>query len=173
MDWARRVLTDTDDDGRYRSGLAAILGASIAILTLLFGLVDARTFLIAALVGFVVIAPLWRYFGEDLAGPLPVIAFAAFLIASVIVVKQLPDKMNGPRVVARARHGSKPDLPIEPRLMTLFEGLAKRGKGVALSMVTRDGLCSVCNVRMRPPVLTGQRPPTFTQIRRMTLRDRP
>ena len=90
MNWARRVLTDTDDDGRYRSGLAAILGASIAILTLLFGLVDARTFLIAALVGFVVIAPLWRYFGEDLAGPLPVIAFAAFLIASVIVVKQLP-----------------------------------------------------------------------------------
>jgi predicted nucleic acid-binding Zn-ribbon protein len=41
---------------------------------------------------------------------------------------------------------------LEPRLLTLFEQLAKRSKGVALSMVSRDGLCSVCHVRMRPPV---------------------
>jgi len=41
---------------------------------------------------------------------------------------------------------------IEPRLVSLFEQVAKLKKGVALSMVTRDGLCSVCNVRMRPPV---------------------
>lgn len=90
MNWARRVLTDTDDDGRFRSGLGAILGASIAILSLLFGLVDAETFLIAALIGSIVVAPLWRFVGEDLDGSLPIIAFVAFLIASVIVVRQLP-----------------------------------------------------------------------------------
>ena len=41
---------------------------------------------------------------------------------------------------------------VEPRLMSLFEQVAKLRKGVALSMVSRDGLCSVCHVRMRPPV---------------------
>ena len=90
MHWARRVLTDTDDDGRYRSGLGAILGASIAILTLLFGMVDVETFLIAALIGAIVVAPLWRFVGEDLNRPLPIIPYVAFLIASVIVVRQLP-----------------------------------------------------------------------------------
>ena len=90
MNWMRRVLTDTEDDGRYRPGLGAILGASIAILTLLFGMVDAGTFLIAALIGSFVVAPLWRFVGEDLDRPLPIIAYVAFLIASVIVVRQLP-----------------------------------------------------------------------------------
>jgi hypothetical protein len=90
MNWARRVLTDTDDDGRFRSGLAAILGASIAILSLLFGLVDAETFLIAAPAGFIVVAPLWRFVGEDLNRPMPIFAFVAFLVASVIVLRQLP-----------------------------------------------------------------------------------
>jgi len=41
---------------------------------------------------------------------------------------------------------------LEPRLMSLFEQVAKVRKGVALSMATRDGLCSVCHVRLRPPV---------------------
>jgi uncharacterized protein len=41
---------------------------------------------------------------------------------------------------------------IEPRLMSLFEQVAKVRKGVALSMATRDGLCSICHVRMRPQV---------------------
>ena len=90
MKWARRVLTDTDDDGRYRSGLGAILGACIATLTLLFGLVGAQTFLIAALIGAIVVAPLWRFVGEALDRPLPIIAYVAFVIASVIVVRQLP-----------------------------------------------------------------------------------
>ena len=90
MNWARRVLTDTDDDGRYRSGLGAILGASIGILALLFGMVDARTFLIAGLIGSIVVAPLWRFVGEDLDRPLPIVAFLAFLIALVIVVRVFP-----------------------------------------------------------------------------------
>jgi len=41
---------------------------------------------------------------------------------------------------------------VEPRLMSLFEQVAKVRKGVALSMATRDGLCSACHVRMRPHV---------------------
>jgi predicted nucleic acid-binding Zn-ribbon protein len=41
---------------------------------------------------------------------------------------------------------------LEPRLMALFEQVAKVRKGVALSMATRDGLCSICHVRMRPQV---------------------
>ena len=41
---------------------------------------------------------------------------------------------------------------VEPRLMSLFQQVAKVRKGVALSMATRDGLCSICHVRMRPQV---------------------
>jgi predicted nucleic acid-binding Zn-ribbon protein len=41
---------------------------------------------------------------------------------------------------------------LEPRLLGLFEQVAKVRKGVALSMATRDGLCSACHVRMRPHV---------------------
>jgi predicted nucleic acid-binding Zn-ribbon protein len=41
---------------------------------------------------------------------------------------------------------------LEPRLFALFEQVAKARKGVALSMATRDGLCSICHVRMRPQV---------------------
>jgi uncharacterized protein len=39
-----------------------------------------------------------------------------------------------------------------PKVVALFEQLAKARKGVAISAATRDGLCSVCHVRMRPPV---------------------
>jgi len=90
MSWVRRVLTDTEDDGRYRSALAAILGASIATLTLVFGLVDVEPFVISTFTGFIVAAPLWRFVGEPLNRPLAVITFIAFLIASVIVVRVLP-----------------------------------------------------------------------------------
>ena len=41
---------------------------------------------------------------------------------------------------------------LEPRLMTLFEAVARVRKGVALCVATRDGLCSLCHVRLRPPV---------------------
>jgi predicted nucleic acid-binding Zn-ribbon protein len=40
---------------------------------------------------------------------------------------------------------------IEPRLVTLFENVGKQRKGVAIS-ATRDGLCSICHVRLRPMV---------------------
>jgi predicted nucleic acid-binding Zn-ribbon protein len=41
---------------------------------------------------------------------------------------------------------------LEPRLIALFEQVAKARKGVAICTATREGLCSVCHVRLRPPV---------------------
>jgi predicted nucleic acid-binding Zn-ribbon protein len=41
---------------------------------------------------------------------------------------------------------------LEPRLVALFEQVAKVRKGVAICSATREGLCSVCHVRLRPPV---------------------
>ena len=41
---------------------------------------------------------------------------------------------------------------LEPRLLVLFEHVSRMRKGVAICTATRDGLCSVCHVRLRPPV---------------------
>lgn len=39
-----------------------------------------------------------------------------------------------------------------PQLIDLFVQVAKARKGIAICSATRDGLCSVCHVRLRPPV---------------------
>ena len=41
---------------------------------------------------------------------------------------------------------------LEPRLVALFEQLARVRKGIAVTTATRDGMCSECHVRLRPPV---------------------
>jgi predicted nucleic acid-binding Zn-ribbon protein len=41
---------------------------------------------------------------------------------------------------------------MDPRLFALFEQVAKVRKGVAICSATRDGLCSLCHVRLRPSV---------------------
>lgn len=41
---------------------------------------------------------------------------------------------------------------MEPRLVATFEQVARVRKGIAVTMATRDGLCSVCHVRLRPQV---------------------
>lgn len=41
---------------------------------------------------------------------------------------------------------------IESRLMAIFDQVARVRKGVAICTATRDGLCSVCHVRLRPQV---------------------
>ena len=41
---------------------------------------------------------------------------------------------------------------LEPRLIALFDQVARARKGVAICTATRDGLCSVCHMRLRPPV---------------------
>jgi uncharacterized protein len=41
---------------------------------------------------------------------------------------------------------------IDPRVISLFQKVASARKGVAISSATRDGLCSICHVRLRPQV---------------------
>jgi predicted nucleic acid-binding Zn-ribbon protein len=41
---------------------------------------------------------------------------------------------------------------LDPRLIATFEQVARVRKGIAVTMATRDGLCSVCHVRLRPQV---------------------
>jgi predicted nucleic acid-binding Zn-ribbon protein len=41
---------------------------------------------------------------------------------------------------------------LNPRLLALFEQVSRVRKGIAICSVTRDGLCSVCHVRLRPQV---------------------
>jgi predicted nucleic acid-binding Zn-ribbon protein len=41
---------------------------------------------------------------------------------------------------------------IDPRLIDLFEHIARARKGQATCAATRDGLCSMCHVRLRPHV---------------------
>jgi predicted nucleic acid-binding Zn-ribbon protein len=48
------------------------------------------------------------------------------------------------------RNGLIKDL--DPRLIAVFEQVSQRRKGIAVTMATRDGLCSVCHVRLRPQV---------------------
>jgi predicted nucleic acid-binding Zn-ribbon protein len=41
---------------------------------------------------------------------------------------------------------------LEPRLVVLFEQVARVRKGTAVTTATRDGLCAACHVRLRPHV---------------------
>jgi predicted nucleic acid-binding Zn-ribbon protein len=41
---------------------------------------------------------------------------------------------------------------LDPRLVATFEQVAKIRKGIAVTTATRDGLCAVCHVRLRPQV---------------------
>jgi uncharacterized protein len=41
---------------------------------------------------------------------------------------------------------------LDTRIVALFDQVARVRKGIALSMATRDGLCSACHVRLRPQV---------------------
>jgi predicted nucleic acid-binding Zn-ribbon protein len=41
---------------------------------------------------------------------------------------------------------------LEPRLLALFDQVARARKGTALATATRDGLCSACHVRLRPQI---------------------
>jgi len=41
---------------------------------------------------------------------------------------------------------------VNPRLMAVYNQVAKARKGLAIAPTTRDGLCSACHVRLRPQV---------------------
>lgn len=68
--------------------------------------------------------------------------------------KELNDDLAGMQASLTKSLDSRAALikELEPRLVSLFEQVAKARRGVALCSATRDGLCSVCHVRLRPAV---------------------
>lgn len=84
------VLLDLKDDDRFRAALASFLGGTVAVLPLLAGLIDAWSFLIAALIGSLGVLPIWRQVGVPLNRPLPLIAFGwLFIVGPAIVLRAL------------------------------------------------------------------------------------
>jgi predicted nucleic acid-binding Zn-ribbon protein len=73
--------------------------------------------------------------------------------------KTLRDELAASEVTLKQATDARTALvrEVEPRLLATFEQVAKARKGIAVTTATRDGLCSVCHVRLRPQV--------FQQIR--------
>ena len=73
--------------------------------------------------------------------------------------KRLRDELTAVEASLKAATDARTALlpQIEPRLVATFEQVARVRKGIAVTLATRDGLCSVCHVRLRPQV--------FQQIR--------
>ena len=73
--------------------------------------------------------------------------------------KRLGDELHAVEASLKAATDARTALlpQMEPRLVATFEQVARVRKGIAVTMATRDGLCSVCHVRLRPQV--------FQQIR--------
>ena len=73
--------------------------------------------------------------------------------------KRLGDELTAVEASLKAATDARTALlpQMEPRLVATFEQVARVRKGIAVTMATRDGLCSVCHVRLRPQV--------FQQIR--------
>lgn len=68
--------------------------------------------------------------------------------------KRLGDELAAVEAALKAATGARAALlaQMEPRLVATFEQVARARKGIAVTMATRDGLCSVCHVRLRPQV---------------------
>jgi len=73
--------------------------------------------------------------------------------------KQLGDELAAVEATLKSATADRAALltQIDQRLVTTFEQVARVRKGIAVTAATRDGLCSVCHVRLRPQV--------FQQIR--------
>jgi predicted nucleic acid-binding Zn-ribbon protein len=71
------------------------------------------------------------------------------------LARELTDTQGALEAAASARAQLLAQL--EPRFVALYDQVAKARKGIAICLATRDGLCSVCHVRLRPHV--------FQQIR--------
>jgi predicted nucleic acid-binding Zn-ribbon protein len=68
--------------------------------------------------------------------------------------KELTAELAGVQRDLEQATGKRAELvkTLEPRLVTLFEQVARARKGSAVTTATRDGLCSSCHVRLRPQV---------------------
>ena len=64
--------------------------------------------------------------------------------------RELADVERSLAEASKAREALLADT--DPRLIALFAQVAQKRKGVAICSATRDGLCSVCHVRLRPQV---------------------
>jgi predicted nucleic acid-binding Zn-ribbon protein len=73
--------------------------------------------------------------------------------------KQMGDELAAVEASLKAATDERATLlqGIDQRLVSTFEQVARVRKGIAVTTATRDGLCSVCHVRLRPQV--------FQQIR--------
>ena len=73
--------------------------------------------------------------------------------------KQMGDELAAVEATLKSATADRAALltQIDQRLVTTFEQVARVRKGIAVTTATRDGLCSVCHVRLRPQV--------FQQIR--------
>ena len=73
--------------------------------------------------------------------------------------KQMGDELAAVEASLKAATDERATLlqGIDQRLISTFEQVARVRKGIAVTTATRDGLCSVCHVRLRPQV--------FQQIR--------
>ena len=68
--------------------------------------------------------------------------------------KTLTEELRATEASLTAARASRESLlkELTPQSIALFEQLAKARKGLAICPATRDGLCSVCHVRLRPQV---------------------
>ena len=68
--------------------------------------------------------------------------------------KQLGDELASVETTLKSATEERAALlkQIDPRLISTFEQVARVRKGIAVTAATRDGLCSVCHVRLRPQV---------------------
>ena len=68
--------------------------------------------------------------------------------------KQMGDELATVEAALKAATEERATLlkQIDQRLVSTFEQVARVRKGIAVTTATRDGLCSVCHVRLRPQV---------------------
>jgi predicted nucleic acid-binding Zn-ribbon protein len=68
--------------------------------------------------------------------------------------KELTDELAAVEATLKQATESRAALlaALDKRLLGLYDQVSRARKGVAISMATRDGLCSVCHVRLRPQV---------------------
>jgi predicted nucleic acid-binding Zn-ribbon protein len=68
--------------------------------------------------------------------------------------KQMGDDLAASEASLKAATDERAALlrQIDQRLVSTFEQVARVRKGIAVTTATRDGLCSVCHVRLRPQV---------------------
>ena len=68
--------------------------------------------------------------------------------------KQMVDELASVESSLKAATDARATLlqQLDQRLVSTFEQVARVRKGIAVTVATRDGLCSVCHVRLRPQV---------------------